>query len=93
VGLRFQEAILKELSSRLGKKYRLAKPEEESKGIDGFIDNIPVSVKPETYKLERDLKEKIKAPIIYYRKEKDCIIFDVSEVIRIFVSHNQNTNS
>ena len=30
--------------------YRLATPEEEAKGIDGYIDGEPVSIKPNTYK-------------------------------------------
>jgi len=28
--------------------YRLAEPDEESKGIDGYIGDIPVSIKPNT---------------------------------------------
>jgi hypothetical protein len=89
IGLRFQEAIIKKLSLLTGKKYRMATPEEESKGIDGFIDDIPVSIKPETYKIKKILKERIHAPIIYYKKEKNEIIFDVSEVLRILKSQKK----
>jgi gas vesicle protein len=85
-GLYFQEAILKELARRTNLKYRTATPEEESKGIDGYIGDIPISIKPETYKIERNLVEVIRVPIIYYKKEKDGITFDISEVIEALKS-------
>ncbi len=71
IGLRFQEAILKKISHLLNKNYRLAIPEEESQGIDGFIGNIPVSIKPHTYKIKKALSEEIDVKIIYYEKKKD----------------------
>jgi len=73
VGLCFQESILKKIAELKGVGYRLAQPEEESKGIDGFIGNIAVSIKPETYKNMSMLNEKIDARIIYYIKYKDGI--------------------
>ncbi len=77
IGLRFQEAMLKRIALTLGKNYRLATPEEEAKGIDGFIGDTPVSIKPETYKVEKGrLGEKISARIIYYRKTEDGIEFE-----------------
>ncbi len=73
VGLRFQEAILKKVAEQKGEKYKLAAPEEESKGIDGFIGKVAVSIKPATYKSKRALGEKIETAIIYYTKKKDGI--------------------
>jgi hypothetical protein len=73
VGLRFQEAILKKVAGQKGEKYGLATPEEESKGIDGFVGRIPVSIKPATYRSKRALGEKIETEIIYYTKKKDGI--------------------
>lgn len=49
VGLRFQEAILKKVAGMLGRPFRLAQPHEEAEGVDGFIGDIPVSIKPETH--------------------------------------------
>jgi hypothetical protein len=49
IGLRFQEAILKKGAEIKGTSFRLAVPEEESKGIDGYIGDFPVSIKPYTY--------------------------------------------
>jgi len=81
IGLRFQEAILSKISKILNQEYRLASPEEESIGIDGFIGNSPVSIKPETYKLKKNLNEKIEVKIIYYKKVKDGISIDLAELV------------
>jgi len=50
-----------------GQSYRLANVEEEAKGIDGFIGDEPVSIKPNTYKKTINAgKETIPYRIIYY---------------------------
>lgn len=46
LGLRAQEAILKKIATETNNSYRLANPNEESAGIDGFIGDTPVTVKP-----------------------------------------------
>ncbi len=56
IGLRFQEAILKKVASIKNTSYRLAEPKEESQGIDGFIGNISVSIKPMTYETKGTLR-------------------------------------
>ena len=63
-GLKFQEVILKKAAEIKNTTYRLSNPDEESRGIDGFIGDIPVSIKPTTYKLESALKEQIEVKII-----------------------------
>jgi len=73
VGLKFQEAILRAVANHLEDSYRLAEPEEESIGIDGFIGNRCVSIKPITYEAKKALSEKIEVPIIFYEKTKDGI--------------------
>jgi len=80
VGLRFQEAILKRVAEIQKCNYRLASPEEESQGIDGFIGIKPVSIKPATYKSKRGLSEAIEASIIYYAKRKDGIMIEYEEI-------------
>lgn len=82
IGLKFQEAILKKGAELLKSSYRLATPKEESKGIDGFIGNIPISIKPETYKVKKSLKEKINVKTVYYKKTKDGIEVDYSEIFK-----------
>ena len=73
MGLRFQEAILKKIADNNNTQYRLATPDEESDGIDGFIGEQPVSIKPATYKVMKNLSESIDIPIIFYEKKKDGI--------------------
>lgn len=65
-GLRFQEAILKKGDEIGESEYRLSNPDEESRGIDGYIGNLPVSIKPLTYEIKSELAEHIGARIIYY---------------------------
>ena len=81
VGLKYQEAILKKLAEIKRKNFKMANPEEEAKGIDGFIDDIPVSIKPDTYKQKTSLPEVIGLKIIFYSKDKDGIKIDLSEII------------
>jgi hypothetical protein len=73
VGLRFQESILKKVASLTRESYRLATPEEESQGIDGYIGLRKVSIKPITYKTKNMLHEEIAIDIIFYDKKKDGI--------------------
>ena len=80
-GLKFQEAILIKIAELFQDSYRLATPDEEAKGIDGFIGDKPVSIKPSSYKLMNARNERIQAKIIYYTKGKTDIRFDISEVL------------
>lgn len=81
MGLRFQEAILKKAAEMEGVDYRLSDFTEESKGIDGYIGDIPISIKPETYKIKPALREDIAVKVIYYKKVKNGIEVDYGEVI------------
>ena len=80
MGLRFQEAILKKCAEVKSVDYRLSDFREESKGIDGYIGDIPISIKPETYKIKAALREDIAVKIIYYKKIKNGIEIDFSEL-------------
>ncbi len=66
IGLRIQEAILKKVAEVSSCDYRLALPEEESKGIDGYVGMRSVSIKPVSYKEMAALSERIDASVIYY---------------------------
>lgn len=78
-GLYVQEAILSKLAEKYGKKYRLATPEEESQGIDGYVGNTPYSVKPDSYKTMGRLSETIAVKMIYYTKTKTGLTIEVEE--------------
>lgn len=81
IGLRFQEAILKKGAEIKGTSYRLSEPEEEAKGIDGYIGDIPVSIKPNTYETKAALPEHIAIRMIFYKKVDDVIEVDYGEVL------------
>jgi len=76
VGLSFQEAILSKIAQVKATTYRHSTPEEESKGIDGYIGVKPISIKPATYSAKDMLTENIEAEIVYYEKKKDGISFN-----------------
>ncbi len=80
VGLRFQEAILKRGAEMKGVDYRLADSVDESRGIDGYIGNVPVSIKPKTYRVKAALQERIAVKIIYYEKVKNGIEVDYEQI-------------
>jgi hypothetical protein len=79
VGLRFQEAILSEVANHLKASYRLSEPEEESKGIDGFVGKTPISIKPITYKSKSQLQETLRGAVIYYEKVKNDLRIEFEE--------------
>lgn len=82
IGLKFQEAVLKKAAEIKGVDYRLSDNTEESKGIDGYVGDMPVSIKPDTYKTKKGLSEQIGAKLIYYKKLKTGIEVDYSEIIK-----------
>lgn len=78
-GLYVQKAILASLAERKGTTYRLATPDEESTGIDGYVGDVPYSVKPDTYKTMNRLSETINVKMIYYTKKKTGLTIEVEE--------------
>jgi hypothetical protein len=75
-GFCFQQSILKTIAEKKHVQYRRATPEEESKNIDGFIGNVPVQIKPTTYKTKNMLHENIGVQLIFYEKKKDGIVVE-----------------
>ena len=75
-GFCFQQSILKSIAEKKHFQYRRSTPEEESKFIDGYIGNTPVSIKPITYKTKNMLHENIGIQLIYYEKKKEGIVVE-----------------
>jgi hypothetical protein len=72
-GLQLQLDILEMVCDN--DNYRLATPEEESQGIDGFVNGEPVSIKPNTYKKTIEYgKENIEYRIIYYKQTNKGLV-------------------
>lgn len=79
IGLRFQEPILKKMAGLTDESYRLSTTEEEAKGIDGYVGDRPVSIKPHTYRAMQGLSERIDATIVYYTKQKDGLLIEYDD--------------
>lgn len=62
----------------------MATKEEESKNIDGYIGEIPVQIKPDTYLAQKPIvKEKINISIIYYNyKKSNKYLTIITDIIR-----------
>lgn len=84
-GLKIQETILLKIEKLTEIKCRLANKEEEQKGIDGFVGDIPVQIKPATYKTASNVKsEKLIEVIIYYKKtESGDYIVDIGKLLTV----------
>jgi hypothetical protein len=78
-GMYVQKAILASPAERKGTTYRLATPEEESVGIDGYVGNVPYSVKPDTYKTMGRLSETIAVKMIFYIKTRTGLKVEVED--------------
>lgn len=72
-GLNIQEIIIKKIAQMKNSTYRLSNKEEEAKGIDGYINESPVSIKPTSYDL-KNLQEDIDVKIIRYKKKSNKLI-------------------
>ena len=77
-GFGAQNVILEKIAERLSLTLTSANSIDESRGIDGYLEGNPVSVKPVTYK-QKALEENIPCPIIYYEKTSYGIRVDASE--------------
>lgn len=78
-GLYVQKAILAFLANKKSTTYRLANAIEESHGIDGYVGDVPYSIKPDTYKYMERLSEVIDVKMIYYTKTKTGLKIEVEE--------------
>ncbi len=78
-GMYVQKAILASLADLKETGYRLASPEEEAKGIDGFVGDTAYSVKPDTYKIMERLPEHIDVKMIFYTKTKTGLRIEVED--------------
>lgn len=71
-GLYAQDEILKDIAAQKNATYRKPNAVEEGQGIDGYIDDVPYSVKSETYKdSAAKNNEVIKAKMVYYSENQN----------------------
>lgn len=70
-GLYAQDEILKDIATTQKATYRKPTALEEGQGVDGYINDVPYSVKPESYKdSAAKNNETISAKMVYYSENK-----------------------
>ena len=79
IGMCFQKAILMKVAEYKKTNYRFSSKQEESQGIDGWISDVPVSIKADTYKTKLGISEIIICKMIYYSKKKDGILVEFED--------------
>lgn len=76
-GLYVQDKILKDIADENNAIYRKPSATEEGRGIDGYIDDVPYSVKSETYRNSAAKNnETINAKMVYYTENKKSKTID-----------------
>jgi len=75
-GLKIQEIVLIKMASILKQDYRWSTDKEDSSGIDGFVGDIPVSVKPVTSQQKK--KAGVKRANYTINKERNILSFTFS---------------
>lgn len=78
-GLYVQKAILAKIAKEKNCSFRLATPQEESLGIDGYVGDVPYSIKPDTYKTMNRLSETLNAKMVYYTKKKTSLDIEIED--------------
>lgn len=93
IGLKFQEAILKKGAEVKGVDCRLSDNIDESKGIDGYIGDIPVSIKSDTYKIKKALREDIEETRKIFSDLEDFIKYKEWDAIVRTDAQSQGENT
>lgn len=78
-GLYVQKAVLAKIAGMKGVPYRLATPQEEAQGIDGYAGDTAYSIKPESYKTMQYLPETISVRMVYYTKTKTGLTIEIED--------------
>ena len=79
-GFDIQETILRKLGDMFDRDIEPASAGEESQGIDGYLGDQPLQIKPTTYK--DSLQEEFDVPVVYYDENKTnrAMTVDISEL-------------
>lgn len=79
-GLKIQEWICEDISKKYKKEYRISTAEEESRNIDAYIAEVPLTVKPLSYKSKQSNQVVIEhAVVIMYSYKKGIITYTFDE--------------
>lgn len=76
-GLMVQDAIIKHIAKELDVKSRLGDTNDEQKGTDGYINEIPVQIKADTY-VQSKFQERFDKDIVMITYHKDPRTKDIA---------------
>lgn len=79
-GLRIQDWICSDIANKYDKHYRISTAEEESRNIDAYIAEVPLTIKPLSYKSKQNTKVVIEhAVVVLYSYKKGIISYSYNE--------------
>lgn len=79
-GFDTEQLVLSTITEETGAETRISTQEDEAEGIDGYINDRPVSVKPASYRKEKGVQN-IEHPIIFYSgNSEEGLEVDLSQV-------------
>lgn len=82
-GLNIQHIILTKIASMYNTTYVKASKKDEAKGIDGYINGEPYSVKPKSYYIQNPaLVEWIDATMVFYDKTRRGLDLEIYKLKR-----------
>lgn len=79
-GFKIQQLIFKRIKVEYGAQFKRASTRDESRGIDGYINTKPVSVKPVSYRRQAKLHDTDDVPIVFYKFKAKCLEVDLSNI-------------
>jgi hypothetical protein len=74
IGFYIENLVFETISKKFGLKFhRKLTSNDESLGIDGYLNDKPFNVKPKTFKNKKNPSNKVNCEIIYYNLKKNLI--------------------
>jgi hypothetical protein len=74
IGFYIENLVFDTVSKKFGLKFhRQLTSNDESQGIDGYLNDKPFNVKPKTFKNKKTPSNKVNCEIIYYNLENNLI--------------------
>lgn len=80
-GLKVQGVVLRQVAAALNRPLRPATSQDESQGIDGYIGDTAVSVKPSTLDIKPELLDNLPKCIIFYEKTSAGLTVSFDETL------------
>ena len=79
-GLYFESLCFKTISEKFNIEFIKGTIEDDSKGIDGYLNNNPYNVKSATYKNKHDKSTTVNCDIIFYNIKKNTLEIEYNEI-------------